>query len=429
MWHDGERVVEEVDSDDTDTQGVGLSGNKRFVSDPLQFTGMDLGEGTSRRRRSYAPPPSDEGASASESHSDDGEEEGSAPGSEERLVESALLRIRRAQAKGKEEVNLTKEELGALERRREKMRADEERRRRRSSEQRFAVPIAQLEPGARKPNALAQPQRRVRERRSLHEGFDEPLEGQGFPPVGYFPPPEAPRSRPRSGTGTPQRVTGSVPGRDDDSPFRYTKAQQPPIPSYRHVSDTAPRSRGSRGPPSQGDDRLPYPDDDRLPYPNASASAPSLRSSRPVDPFQFQTAGPRAPSHDPGAAAARRHVSGPAGDTRHSRGPVPAAVRGGGGSRRVSSEEHTEETTEEEEEEDDEDESSSDERDRGARVRGGRPRGREPIVVELEHTPEPEPEREREPPRRPKKPSSSSSPAKRKPVGGGGTSSRRRKGR
>jgi len=386
-----------------------------------------MGEGMSRRRRSYAPPPSDDGASASEYDSDDGDEAPDGGDDEEMLVESALLRIRRAQAKGKEEVNLTKEELGALERRREKIRAEEERRRRRSSEQRFAVPLSHLDPASRRPNTSALPPRRVRERRSVSGGVGEPPEGQVFPPVGYFPPPEAPRSRPRSGTGTPQRPTSAVPDREDDSPFRYSYVQQQPPTSYRHVSDTAPRARASRGPPSR--------DDDWVAHPDASASAPSLRSSRPVDPFQFMTAGPRAPYHDPGAAAARRHVPGPPGDAGPVRGPAPAAVRGGGGSRRVSSEEHTEETTEEEEDSD-EDESSSDELGRGAHVRhgAGGPRGRAPIAVEVERTPEPEVQREPEPSRRLKKTSSSTSPAKRKPVGGGGGhgsggSGRRRKGR
>ena len=51
VWEAGQRVVEELDSDDTDTQGVGLAakyGSRRFASDPLQFTGTDLSTCVSR---------------------------------------------------------------------------------------------------------------------------------------------------------------------------------------------------------------------------------------------------------------------------------------------------------------------------------------------------------------------------------------------
>jgi len=47
--------VEELDTDDDNPQGVGLDqgyGPKRFVSDELRFTGIDLGGGDVRRRRS-----------------------------------------------------------------------------------------------------------------------------------------------------------------------------------------------------------------------------------------------------------------------------------------------------------------------------------------------------------------------------------------
>ncbi len=68
---------------------------------------------------------------------------------EEALVESALARIRRAQARGREDVRLTQEELAALERRRDRLQ-NEERRKRREREQRISVPISHLEPASRK---------------------------------------------------------------------------------------------------------------------------------------------------------------------------------------------------------------------------------------------------------------------------------------
>ena len=71
--------MEELDSDDDSDihgGGVGLSGNRRFVSDPLRFTGVDLGGRDAVARRGYAQPPSDDGStSEATSDSDDGDSE------------------------------------------------------------------------------------------------------------------------------------------------------------------------------------------------------------------------------------------------------------------------------------------------------------------------------------------------------------------
>jgi len=123
MWQNEVRV-EELDSDDTDTQGVDLNfEKKRFASDPLHFTGIDLSS-SSRARRSYT-------YDTEESSSDSGisEVEGTDAlqialrDKEEALVQSALARIRRAQEKGKREVKLNQDELDALEKRRKRMQA------------------------------------------------------------------------------------------------------------------------------------------------------------------------------------------------------------------------------------------------------------------------------------------------------------------
>ncbi|KAM0142613.1 hypothetical protein ACHAP3_001719 [Botrytis cinerea] len=120
--------VEELDSEgDTDTQGVGLHlGEKRFASDPLHFTGIDISSNT-RPRRGYS---YDEAERSSESDSEDsdyhdgGDKQLALRGdSEEAIVQGALARIRRAQEKGRQDVKLTQEELDALERRRIRMQA------------------------------------------------------------------------------------------------------------------------------------------------------------------------------------------------------------------------------------------------------------------------------------------------------------------
>ena len=389
-------------------------------------------------RRGYARSPSDHGGSTSEDDDDGGggdgrgEEAGdrqaqlSLRDKEAALVESALARIRRAQAKGKSEVKLNQEELSALERRRERMQ-EEERRKRRDREPRFAVPISQFEPTSRKKRLSAGAgggalESSSRPRPEMPGSFHEPGEQQQqqvFPPIGYFPPPNT--SRPRSGTSSGSQRPPTRDG-SGESPFRYSYVHNAPPPSSRHGSDTASRPRSSSHRP------LPHEEDWSRHPKAASASDPALN---PVDPFQFMTGGVRAPYHS-GAAPTRRPASGPpSGEAPY--GAAPAAARGSHGSRRVSRGGLSSETTEDEEGEGEAD-STSDERGHGARVQrhGSGGRGREEIVVvEPEMSPEPEPaEPEPEPPRqRVRKSSSAASPAKRKPVGSGRDSTRRRKGR
>lgn len=120
--------VEELDSEgDTDTQGAGLHlGEKRFASDPLHFTGIDISSNT-RPRRGYSYDRA-ERSSDSDSEYSDYQESGDKQvalrgGNEEAVVQGALARIRRAQEKGRQDVKLTQEELDALERRRIRMQA------------------------------------------------------------------------------------------------------------------------------------------------------------------------------------------------------------------------------------------------------------------------------------------------------------------
>lgn len=267
--------MEELGSEnDVDTQGTDLvttSGNRRFASDPLRFTGIDLSSG-SQPRNGYAYQHSDDENDSTEDDSEVASEEEEDEDDEnqalrreldEALVQSALSRIRRAQAKGKADVKLNKEELAALERRRKRLQAEAEAakrrgggdRKRKEKEQRYAVPLSQ---------------------------FDDPQSGseqnQLAPPMGRFPPPNASHSRPRSGvssTSSTRRPQSIV---RDSPPFDYQYVHAPP--NQRHASD---------------------------PTAKPSSSRTSLTEIR--DPFQYQTAGPRALYAD-GVAAARLDAAG-----------------------------------------------------------------------------------------------------------------------
>lgn len=67
---------------------------------------------------------------------------------EEFLVQSAMARIERARARGRDDVNLNKFELAALDRRRKRMERGGSKKKRK--DQRVAVPLTQLEPVSRK---------------------------------------------------------------------------------------------------------------------------------------------------------------------------------------------------------------------------------------------------------------------------------------
>ncbi|KAI1312359.1 hypothetical protein F5Y03DRAFT_234923 [Xylaria venustula] len=130
--------------------------NRRYTSDELRFTGIDMGSGRSRNK--YAYPHSDDDNDSTEADSqassDSDTEDDARAEMENALVESALTRIRKAKAKGKQDVKLNKGELAALERRRKRLQAEAESaakrkgkgKRQKEKEQRVAVPLSQLDP-------------------------------------------------------------------------------------------------------------------------------------------------------------------------------------------------------------------------------------------------------------------------------------------
>lgn len=351
---------------------------------------------------------SDDQNSASDSSSGDDSEDGvSEPGEEERAVlDSALARIRRSQAKGKVQVKLSRVELAALGRHREReARALERRQRRRERTDRVAVPIEHLESMSRSLAKLPTPGNSGDDDGSPHRvpGSFHHEDREVYPPMGHFPPPNASsRALPSSSS---QPVLGSD-GRGEpdynrsDSPFTYSYLRGPS--TARHVSDPATTANN-------------------------------------VDPFQYMTAGPRAPQYTTAGAAA----AGDRGNYSRGSATAPAAARG-----RPSRGPPRHDTESSEEEDDDDSTASDDDDDEEETNNTRRPpvhntrsrakqtvdssssRRRSEIVVEVdpesESESEPEPERvpERSRSSKSKKPSRSSSSAnpKRKSTGASSSS-------
>ncbi|TIC94169.1 Prenylated Rab acceptor 1 [Colletotrichum higginsianum] len=319
----------------------------RFASDPLRFTGTDLGDRVAALRRGHNYQHSDDDEDEDEDDSEDDTDEDSSDEEEDDvdweqlsprerddvLAQRALARVRRAQERGKLEVNLSKDEMAALDRRRKRLEKEarkQERRQRREREQRFAIPLSQFEP----PTRRREPPMAAEDDLPRHPSpgtFAEVQTRDAMPPMGYFPPPNASRARPRSATSASQRPTPRIVGERGSSPFNYAYVQGGA--AQRHPSDSANSRRG------------PLPSEEGWgPAPNmspASSTSSMSKSQSNVDPFQFQVEGPR-------VAASRRNVSGstdgqrtsvapPVGrGSRTSRGPPPEED---------SSEESSEEST------------------------------------------------------------------------------------
>lgn len=116
--------VEEVDSEDGQEVRVDALG-RRILSDELRFTGGDLAPYGRRDVYAYQDTYGDSESDSDEDYGEDASEQQIAlRDKEEALVQSALARIRRAQEKGKVEVNLRQDELAALENRRKRLQAE-----------------------------------------------------------------------------------------------------------------------------------------------------------------------------------------------------------------------------------------------------------------------------------------------------------------
>lgn len=370
----GGRIVGEVGSDDngSDTQGVGVSrtANRRFPSDPLRFTGIDLGDDQSRHlvRRAYTyKDPGDEDEQGEDDDEDDDDDDSSSDydndeyehgaqlagvNKEEALVQAALARIRRAQERGRQEVKLNKQELAALERRRKRLQEEEEARRaserkkRKQKEQRISIPLSQLAPtvttihkkkssssgssGSKKSPASSDDDL---PRHPSPASIAEMEEQEPLPPMGFFPPPNTARSRPRSSTSTTQRPPSRAMEEYESSSLHYPDG--PSISSYLQTSDTTSDSR-----PRSSRSYLP-PDDAAWASGSMSTTARSAASysvNRPrstLDPFMYQTEGPRAPDLTDAGAVSQRFLPSLA-ESQRASVVDPAAARSGRGSRRPS---------------------------------------------------------------------------------------------
>ncbi|KAH8602728.1 hypothetical protein B0O99DRAFT_604066 [Bisporella sp. PMI_857] len=300
--------VEELDSDDTDSQGVGLDiDRKRFTSDPLHFTGIDMSSAASRERRRYA---YDDTEDSSDSDSDLSEFDGTNAlqialrDKEEALVQSALARIRRAQEKGKRDVKLNQDEIDALEKRRKRMQAAATTRgkgngsgsgseRRRTERKR--VPIPSLEPISRRQGKtrkeLTPPPSGGAPPGLLMAGPDG---STTYAPLGYHP------SQSTTVHNSPSRPRSSASQKHRSTP----PPQYPPYPhgSLRHHSDGArPNSSSSTS------SRRPLPDEEGWIPTNSRRSSVASH----VDPFEYQTSSERLPAIPPQYMQGRRNVSGP----------------------------------------------------------------------------------------------------------------------
>jgi hypothetical protein len=312
MW-EGARV-EELDSDDTDTQGVGLTFEKtRFASDLLRFTGADLAS-SSRAGRSY-----DYDTEESSEDSEESEVEGvnalqvALRDKEEALVQSALARIRRAQEKGKQEVKLNRDELDALEKRRKRMQSagttktregngssgSGSERRRRSDRNLISVPItaAAAEPSGRKrapsrrsEEVSAHPQAAINPPGMLVSGPD----GLTYAPLGYYPPQagSSHNSPPRPRSATPQQLRAGPP------------------PQYAHQGSNRHFSEGTRPASSSSTSSRRFLPDEEGWIPNSRRSSGSSQSHG-VDPFEYQVSSEQPPPIPEQYMQGRRIVSGP----------------------------------------------------------------------------------------------------------------------
>jgi hypothetical protein len=243
--------VEELDSGD-DARGVGASSGSRFASDPLRFTGIDVGNSERGLVRRGHYEDSEDSEDDSESSEDEEFEqylaELASHDPEEALVQSAMHRIERAKARGRTDVDLNDEEIAALERRRKRDEAAKSSKKRKDSS-RVAVPLTQLEPASRKKkdSFTSQSRQQSRSNSNLTEGQDRPSR----PSLGSLPP-SATAGRPRSGTTTSSQSRVRAPSTSrqpsDSSAVvrRGRNSSQAPADPFQFQVPGVPRGSGSR---------------------------------------------------------------------------------------------------------------------------------------------------------------------------------------
>jgi PRA1 family protein 1 len=246
-----QRFEEIEDTDDDDGQGVELDlavSQKRYVSDELRFTGVDLSASRPRRRKGNA---YDEDSDYSE---DDEEEDDAYDGQgqhmqvmlrekEDLLVERALERIRRARMMGKTNVKLSQAEVDALERAERIQKQPDPSRNARGKKVAAVRPRVEERKRSRggKPSSSTPPLKAIEPRRKSKSSAREepqppypimpgPDYGQAsgamiYAPPGYY---AAPAQRPRSSSSKARSRTAS------SQSLRQQHQQTPPLPQYQH---------------------------------------------------------------------------------------------------------------------------------------------------------------------------------------------------
>ncbi|KAL2154494.1 hypothetical protein VTH82DRAFT_3170 [Thermothelomyces myriococcoides] len=238
-WEPHQRVVEEVDTDDDmEMEGVGPD-SKALSRRVSSATGSALGNGdgnNARSRRGYAHQDREDDETTDESDADSNEDDGVRvplmDPEEEALADRAMARIQRAQAKGKQDVKLSKEELAAYQKRLQLMQMGERRQRR---EQRVAIPISQLGPGFRQKRPSAEDDSPPPQELTPDSGLERHAT---YPPMGYFSPPSS-RSLPRSGTTSSTPPSHAAPDSDQgSSPFTYSyvRHEQPEVDPFQYMT-------------------------------------------------------------------------------------------------------------------------------------------------------------------------------------------------
>lgn len=217
---------------------------------------------------------------------------------EERLVQSALARIRKAQEKGKKDVKLHEDELKALERRRKRLEAEAKKKssssssdkeRRRKNDRMITVPLGQIEQPKRKNGRRLEEGPKSRGLPTMNgSGFLLEADDQSYAPIGSYPVSLIPAAR-----GQPSRPRSSSSSKGS--------ARQP-LPQMQHYQAFNPGRHVSEGyrPSSSSSHRRALPDEELW----EPGSRRSSTSSAIVDPFDYQIG--------PDTARARRGVSGPA---------------------------------------------------------------------------------------------------------------------
>ena len=347
--------VEEVEDSGDDEYSVDLDPRavgRRFASDELQFTGVDMGAERPRRRRNKSAYDED-----SDSDYSDEVEDSAGPSNEygqnmqlmlrekeDLLVEQALERMRRARELGKTNVKLTRAQIDALERaeRRQKLAAPPVKAPKSKKANQTRPKMAEKKSSrsdrssGNSPALKAiEPRRRGQSSTGAREAAplpypvlpDEPYAvGSGalmYAPQGYYGPPTVPQgyyappaTRPLSSASHPGSRTAS------SQSLRQQQSHTPPLPQYQHPYQQGryysnPDAYQTRPPPDRA---VAYP----RPDPSDPNWEPRARSSSSLVPYpidRYESAGysSQAPAplrfdpNDPRFASpqARRIASGP----------------------------------------------------------------------------------------------------------------------